>query len=237
MDEISLGFFVQIFGNVAGPLFFGIYAYLRWRANRTESDLLQEIKSEHKSNSKMVEKIVDKQIEISDKIIGHVHVIETNIGSLKEGCKEISISDAEKIFKNTFRETARCLGFEIRALTSDDELFENGKLIAPLSTLAKRFKSIVSDSLRTQSKSVKGMKCNGYSLGAYIRSTTEAQNQAMEYVFRNLISHIEGKPTEIGNLETKLSQMKNLLLSGAEEYLRTGQFFDEDLIDDETDDD
>jgi len=130
-----------------------------------------------------------------------------------DGSENVKHEQAIRIFRNSFREAILCLGYEIRNIENDVAL--RGQI----PTLTHRYNAVWLDVRKTMLNSVKDFTYKGKPLELYIHSTLTDWNAQRDLLLDNLIKAIQGQPTEVQNLEKKLSSFKRTLCYGSENWL------------------
>tara|TARA_R110000868_G_scaffold112527_2_gene302984 strand:+ start:16483 stop:17100 length:618 start_codon:yes stop_codon:yes gene_type:complete len=130
-----------------------------------------------------------------------------------EGSEDVKHEQAVRTFRNAFREAIHGLGYEIRNIERDLEL--RGQI----PTLTHRYNAVWLDVRKTMLNSVKDFTYKGKPLELYLHSTLTDWTTQRDMILDNLIKAINGQPTEVQNLEKKLSSFKRTLCYGSENWL------------------
>ena len=130
-----------------------------------------------------------------------------------EGSEDIKHEQAVRTFRNAFREAVLVVGYEIRNIEKDVAL------IGQIPTLTHRYNAIWLDVRKTMLNSVKDFTYKGKPLELYLHSTLTDWTSQRDLLLENLIKAINGQPTEVQNLEKKLSSFKRTLCYGSENWL------------------
>ena len=130
-----------------------------------------------------------------------------------EGSENIKHEQAIRIYRNSFREAVHSLGYEIRNIENDVALRGH------IPTLTHRYNAVWLDVRKTMLNSVKDFTYKGKPLELYIHSTLTDWSSQRGLLLDNLIRSIQGHPTEVQNLEKKLSSFKRTLCYGSENWL------------------
>ena len=130
-----------------------------------------------------------------------------------EGSEDVKHEQAVRTYRNAFREAILILGYEIRAIERDVAL--RGQI----PTLTHRYNAVWLDVRKTMLNSVKDFTYKGKPLELYLHSTLTVWTAQRDLLLDNLIKAINGQPTEVQNLEKKLSSFKRTLCYGSENWL------------------
>lgn len=130
-----------------------------------------------------------------------------------EGSEDIKHDQAIRTFRNAFRGAIDGLGYEIRNIERDIQL--RGQI----PTLTHRYNAVWLDVRKTMLNSVKDFTYKGKPLELYLHSTLTVWTAQRDLLLDNLIKAINGQPTEVQNLEKKLSSFKRTLCYGSENWL------------------